>query len=268
MTDQRYVLITGANTGIGYQTVKALLQSDRKYIILLGSRSLPKGEAAIESLKTEVPDSPSTVHPIVIDIVSDESIEAACKEVEKRGERVDVLINNAGAESSWEFNAGKPTRRELMNKTYDVNVSGAYIVIEIFMPLLLKSSDARLIFISSGQASLTNFSNETMRLPPPPQAGWPKEMGFDGTAYRSAKAALKMVMLNLSRMLTNDKVKVWYVSPGFLKTGLGNLEPARAEKMGAKDPSIGGVFIKKVAEGVKDADVGKAVHADRHIQDW
>ncbi|GLA00626.1 hypothetical protein AnigIFM60653_009376 [Aspergillus niger] len=121
---------------------------------------------------------------------------------------------------------------------------------EIFMPLLLRSSDARLIFISSGQASLTDFSNETMRLPPPPEAGWPKQMGFDVTAYRSAKAALNMMMLNISRMLTNDNVKVWGVAPGFLKTG------------------IGGIFIKEVVEGAKDAGVGKVVHAQGHIQDW
>ncbi|PWY64847.1 putative short chain dehydrogenase [Aspergillus eucalypticola CBS 122712] len=268
MTDSKIVFITGANTGIGYETVKALLKSVRRYVILLGTRSLVKGEAAIESLRTEVPDSSSTVHSIVIDVVSDESIEAAFKEVEVRWGRVDSLINNAGAEFSWEFKAGKLTRRELLNKTFDVNVSGAYIVTETFMPLLLRSSDARIIFISSGQASLTAFSNGMMRLPPLPAAGWPKEMAFDATAYRSAKAALNMMMLNISRMLRNDKVKVWGVSPGFLKTGLGNMDPALVETMGAKDPSIGGIFIKDVVEGLKDADVGKVVHAEGHVQDW
>ncbi|PYH35079.1 putative short chain dehydrogenase [Aspergillus neoniger CBS 115656] len=268
MTDSKIVFITGANTGIGYETVRALLQSDRRYLILLGSRSLAKGKAAIETLKTEVPDSTSTVHPIVIDVVSDNSIEAAFAGVEARWGRVDTLINNAGAEFSWEFKAGKLTRRELMNKTFDVNVSGAYIVTETFMPLLLRSSDARIIFISSGQASLTAFSNETMRLPPLPAAGWPKEMAHDATAYRSAKSALNMMMLNISRMLRNDKVKVWGVSPGLLKTGLGNMDRAMVEKMGAKDPSVGGIFIKDVVEGVKDEDVEKVVHAEGHVQDW
>ncbi|GLA46570.1 hypothetical protein AnigIFM63604_010654 [Aspergillus niger] len=207
MTDPKIVLITGANTGIGYQTVKALLKSDKRYLILLGTRSLSKGEAAIDSLKTEVPESSSSVHPIVIDIASDESIEAASKEVEDKWGRIDTLINNAGgwpdpfrsplnqvdnrsserlrhsfrllgADPGWEFKAGRLTRRELMEKTFDVNVSGAYIVTETLMLLLLKSSDARLVFVTSGQSSLTAFSNGTMPLPPPPGAGLAQRNGI------------------------------------------------------------------------------------------
>lgn len=60
MSTKRIVLITGANTGIGYETVKQLLESGRPYHIILGSRSPDKGDEAIARLKDEYPATPSS----------------------------------------------------------------------------------------------------------------------------------------------------------------------------------------------------------------
>lgn len=156
----------------------------------------------------------------------------------------------------------------MLNKTFDVNVSGAYMMTDYFLPLLLKSSDPRLIFITSGQSSLKGFSEGTIRLPPNPPAGWPKNTPFDNTAYRVSKTALNMALLNLSRQLTNDNVKAWGLSPGLLKTGLGNVDPSIAENMGAGDSSVGGIFIKDVLEGREDHHVGRIVNPAGQVQDW
>jgi len=93
---KKIVLITGANTGIGYETLRALLQSSREYHVLLGSRSLEKGNDAAAALKKEFPDSKSTVEVIQVDISSDESINAAFEKVKNAHGRVDCLLNNAG----------------------------------------------------------------------------------------------------------------------------------------------------------------------------
>lgn len=90
------VLVTGGNTGIGYETVKALLESPKSYHILLGSRSLPKAHTAIERLKTEIPGLMNTVEALQVDLDSDESIEAAFETVKKEHGVIDVLLNNAG----------------------------------------------------------------------------------------------------------------------------------------------------------------------------
>ncbi len=50
-TEKTIVLVTGANTGIGWETVKSLLQSSRVYHILLGTRILESGEEALAALK-------------------------------------------------------------------------------------------------------------------------------------------------------------------------------------------------------------------------
>ncbi|CAN9350126.1 unnamed protein product [Alternaria alternata] len=84
MTDSPIVLITGGNTGIGYESVKALYASPQPHTILMGSRSLEKAESSISKLKAEVLESKSEVVPIQIDIENDASIEKAFGEVEKQ----------------------------------------------------------------------------------------------------------------------------------------------------------------------------------------
>lgn len=96
MSSKRVVLITGANSGIGYEAAKALLQSQRPYQILLGARSLEKGEAAVEQLRKEFSASPSGIEFVQIDILSNESIREAFNAVEVKYGVLDVLINNAG----------------------------------------------------------------------------------------------------------------------------------------------------------------------------
>ena len=73
--------------------------------------------------------------------------------------------------------------------------------------------------------------------------------------------ALNMLMLDWNHKLKEDGVKVWAVGPGLLATNLGG-EPGLAEKMGAKHPSIGGEFLRMVAEGERDEFVGKVITRD------
>ena len=96
MAPASIVLITGGNNGIGYEAVKALLQSDKTYHVLLGSRSLEKAKLAIETLHKECPESSSTVEAIQVDLTSDESIEKAFEQVKASQGHIDILINNAG----------------------------------------------------------------------------------------------------------------------------------------------------------------------------
>lgn len=141
----------------------------------------------------------------------------------------------------------------------------------VFAPLLLKSSDPRLLFITSGLSTLDGMSKSLMpsvanvgNAPVP--AGWPKTGPPSAVSYRASKAALNMVMLSWHWLFEQDGVKVWAVSPGFLATGLGgNREALKAR--GAGDPSIGGNLIRRVIDGERDADVGKVISASG-IQPW
>jgi NAD(P)-dependent dehydrogenase (short-subunit alcohol dehydrogenase family) len=264
--DRTIVLITGANTGIGFEVVKALLQSERHYHIFLCGRDYQKAEKAVETAKTEC-SSASSVQPIQLDVEDDESITAACKTVAEKFDKIDVLINNAGASFDQEVPKGTMTIRQAYNKAWNVNVAGAHVVTETFLPLLLRSSDPRLIFNTSGLSSLHDSSDvDNPRYTVPP-AGLPKE-GLS-MSYRSSKAGLNMQMVEWARVLKNDGVKVWSVAPGLLATGLGG-DPALLKKIGAGDPRLGGESIRGVVEGKRDADAGRVVreYGDSKVQAW
>jgi NAD(P)-dependent dehydrogenase (short-subunit alcohol dehydrogenase family) len=157
------------------------------------------------------------------------------------------------------------SEREMWNKSWDVNVSGTQVMTLAFVPLLLQSSDPRLLFITSGTSTLAGTENKALAVNQYPTKGWPKT-GFAVPAYRSAKTGLNMLMREWHRTLHEDGVKVFAISPGWLATGLGN-NTEMMKKMGAGDPEIAGPFIKNVIEGQRDEDAGKIINKDG-IQPW
>ena len=160
--------------------------------------------------------------------------------------------------------------RQLWNESWDVNVTGTQILTDAFVPLLLKSSNPRLMFIASGTSSMTNHSNQTLPLDKLSPPGWPKAnfaetmTGFP--AYRSSKTGMNMMMREWDRLLRNDGVKVWCISPGFLATGLGQT-PEANKKMGGGDPVPAGDFVRDVVEGSRDHDAGKVI-SKNGVQPW
>jgi len=90
------ILVTGGNNGIGYEIVKALLESHRTYRVLMGSRSLERAKSAIESLRAECPHTASTVEAVQLDLTSDDSIQKAAEHIESSQGHLDTLVNNAG----------------------------------------------------------------------------------------------------------------------------------------------------------------------------
>jgi NAD(P)-dependent dehydrogenase (short-subunit alcohol dehydrogenase family) len=96
MTSTPILLITGANTGLGFETVMALCQSSKAFTILLGGRDLSKANAAVEKAQKKFPTSPSSLNAVQIDIEDDDSISQLFDHVSTTYGRLDILINNAG----------------------------------------------------------------------------------------------------------------------------------------------------------------------------
>ncbi|KAJ4385642.1 hypothetical protein N0V93_010071 [Gnomoniopsis smithogilvyi] len=273
--DKKIVLITGGNTGLGYETVKALYASAEPYELIIGTRSVSKGEDAIRQLKVEISNSQSTLSILQVDVSSDASLEAAVKEIGKKHGRLDTLVNNAGAGFDGKIRDGNMSIREAFNASWDTNVSGTHVLTHLAIPLLLKSSDPRIMFVTSGTSSMFETEPENWgnmqhlpRLNASPQKGWPKQKEVNPiTSYRSTKAGLNMLMREWVRILREDGVKVWAISPGFLATGLGGVPKETLLKMGALEPHIGGEFIRDVVQGKHDDRVGKAIRANQ-TQPW
>src|SRR6476620_7062549 len=88
--DQRLVLITGANRGIGWETAKQL--AGRGWHVVIGARNEQSGLRAAE----EINASGGRATFMALDVSSSESIRFAGGRYSAIAEKLDVLINNAG----------------------------------------------------------------------------------------------------------------------------------------------------------------------------
>jgi NADP-dependent 3-hydroxy acid dehydrogenase YdfG len=158
-------LVTGANSGIGFEIAKQLIAVG--ITVLTGARDSSKGEEAAAQLG-------SRAVPIVIDVTDEASIEAAAAKVD----RLDILINNAGINPGSEDIAG--TSAQQLRHAYETNVIGLVAVTQAFLPALVRSAHPRIVNVSSGTGSLTWNSTDN------PQFDWRRVKG-GGIAYRSSK---------------------------------------------------------------------------------
>lgn len=173
--------------------------------------------------------------------------------------------------------SGRLSQRDGWNQSWDTNVTGTHACTQAFAPLLIsswsKTKQPRLIFITSGLSSLANHAGGTSSryvLEPP---GWPKKDALF-LPYRASKTGLNMVAVEWARMLRNDGVHVFNLSPGFLDTGLSN-DRATGEirnkaALGAQDPALGGQFCAHVVVGNKDklAWPARVLHRGDTTQPW
>lgn len=191
MAEKSIVLVTGGNTGIGYESVKALYASSEPHIVLMGSRSIEKAHDAIKQLQSEVTETKSEVVPVQIDIEDDASIERLHKDIESKYGKLDVLVNNAGKFTTYDHGqavliivAGgshdavmykNPTMaglREAFDHTYSVNLTSTHVLTHVLAPLIIKSSQPRVLFVTSGLSSLELCSGDNHPNMPAYPAGW------------------------------------------------------------------------------------------------
>ena len=201
----KIALVTGANRGIGFAIAQRLLKSD--FRVIIGSRSLEKGKAAVEKL-----DSPF-VSAVEIDIANDDSINKAFDELNGKIERLDVLINNAGIYPDNGFNI-LTIDRQLLTKTLNVNTFGAIKTTQIFLPLLEKADNARVINYSSGYGQLAGLS-----------AGVP--------SYCLSKLAVNGATIMLADALYSKNITVNAVDPGWVSSDMGGANAPRTVEQGA-----------------------------------
>lgn len=101
-----------------------------------------------------------------------------------------------GAQFDQQLQAGRMTMRQIWNQSWNVNTTGTQIITSVFVPLLLQSTDPRLLFITSGTSTLTGSENLDLPINRVPGKGWPKSGPPQSNvpAYRSAKTGLNMMM--------------------------------------------------------------------------
>lgn len=236
------VLITGANSGIGYDTAKALASASSSYHIIMACRSAEKAAQALSEIQATSPKG--SLSTIQLDVTDHASIDRAAKIVDEEFGRLDTLINNAGVQPRSTGLA------EQIREAFETNTIGQVMVTEAFRPLLAKSNDARLIFVS------TSLSSISLRLQPDH-----KSYGVPVTPYRMSKAALNMWAACVAKEGREQGIRVWVFDPGLVATNLGGNKEA-LKQMGAGSSEVSAQTILSVIEGKRDADVGKLMYKD------
>ncbi|MFG1814308.1 SDR family oxidoreductase [Kribbella sp. NPDC049174] len=192
-TEQTSVLITGGNKGLGFEAARRL--GEQGWTVFLGSRDEGRGQAAADKLAAEG----ANVVMIPLDVTSDESVAEAVRLVQKHTERLDVLINNAGAPGKGV--APADATADEIHSVYDTNVYGPIRVTHAFLPLLQAAENPRVVMVSSGGSSFTVVTD--------PEQPFSK---FHELAYSSSKAALNMVTVRYAQAL--PKIKFNLATPG------------------------------------------------------
>ncbi|MBT8162404.1 MULTISPECIES: SDR family NAD(P)-dependent oxidoreductase [Arthrobacter] len=190
-------LVTGGNSGIGFETARQLL--DRGVTVWIGVRDFGKGQLAAKELC-------SAVRVVQLDVTDPPSIAAAVQQI---GE-LDILVNNAGVNPGGEDING--TTLEQLRVAFETNVFGLISVTQGFLPALRRSAHPRVVNVSSGTGSLTWNSG------PNPQFDWERVKG-GGLAYRGSKTAVNAVTL-LTAQALGEEIKVNALAPGLRRTNL------------------------------------------------
>jgi len=211
-------LVTGANKSIGFEITRQLAQ--RGIYVYLGSRNLENGIEAVNKLKAE---GIQNVEAIPLDITNDESVKQARIVIGGKTKSLDILINNAGIYGGYPQSAFDVTM-EQFKAAYDANLYGVVRVTQAFIDLLKKSSEPRIVNVSSSQGSITLHSD-------------PSYTYYDnkGIVYLSSKAALNMYTVVLAYELKDTLFKVNAVCPGYTKTDFnGHRGPGTVEDAGKR----------------------------------
>jgi NAD(P)-dependent dehydrogenase (short-subunit alcohol dehydrogenase family) len=135
------VLITGANSGIGYQTARELARHGAH--VLLGVRDTARGQTAIDRILAESPQAKVAV--VSLDMASLASIRTFAAEFVASGSRLDALVNNAGV-------MALPKREQTVDgfeRQFGTNHLGHFALTGLLIPALLKVDAPRVVTVAS-----------------------------------------------------------------------------------------------------------------------
>ena len=178
----RVALITGANSGIGYQAAVELAR--RGAHVLLGARNAAKGRAALERLGREAPGSSAEL--VELDMASLVSIRAFASGFAARGIALDLLINNAGVMAL----PARELTSDGFERQFGTNHLGHFALTGLLMPQLLAAPAPRVVTVASlahrnGKMEWDNLQSERHYKP------W--------DAYNNSKLANLLFALELDR---------------------------------------------------------------------
>lgn len=204
----RTVLVTGANSGIGEAVTVALARAGARVLMLC--RNLERGRDAAARIRLQNPSA--ELHVVQADLSSAAQIRAAISEIEHRFERLDVLVNNAGATFPI-----KQADADGHEATFGTNYLGTFLLTNLLVKRLVAGAPARIVnlvgvYYRKGRIDLDDL--EFTRKPYAYMA-----------AANQAQLARMIFTVELARRLKGTGVTVNAVHPGAILTNRQNPLP-------------------------------------------
>ncbi|XP_052757032.1 retinol dehydrogenase 11-like [Galleria mellonella] len=196
----KVVIVTGGNTGIGFEVAKALSAKGAR--VILACRCEEKGNLARDRIISETSN-----HKVIfklLNLASLKSVREFCEDVKKTEDRLDVLINNAGVTS----NSDNYTEDGII-EALQVNHFGPFLLTLLLLPLL-KKQPSRIINTSSIMHLLANINLGTIN----------EKYNTDINCYMTSKLCNVLFTVDLARRLKGTGVVVNAVHPGIVDTGI------------------------------------------------
>jgi NAD(P)-dependent dehydrogenase (short-subunit alcohol dehydrogenase family) len=211
----RVAVITGANTGLGYETALAL--ADRGAHVVLAVRNLDKGKDAAARITATSPHADVALQEL--DLTSLESVRAAADQLRSAHDRIDLLINNAGV--MW---TPKSTTKDGFELQFGTNHLGHFAFTGLLLDRLLPVAGSRVVTVSSmGHRIRADIHFEDLQ--------W--ERGYSRVgAYGQAKLANLLFTYELQRRLAPHGTTIAAAAhPGGSRTELTRNLPALVERV-------------------------------------
>jgi NAD(P)-dependent dehydrogenase (short-subunit alcohol dehydrogenase family) len=134
----KVIIVTGGNSGLGYESVKAFAEKGAE--VILTARSMEKGEQA----KAEIGETKGKIVVMQLDLASFESIRKFAKSFEKAYNSLDILLNNAGIMTTPYY-----LTEDGLEAQNGVNHFGHFMLTGLLFDLIKKTPGARIVNVSS-----------------------------------------------------------------------------------------------------------------------
>ncbi|KAK1229731.1 short-chain alcohol dehydrogenase [Marasmius sp. AFHP31] len=204
----KVILVTGGNSGIGKETVKALLS--HKARVYIAGHSKERCEAAIQELRTQTGNEALFLH---LDLASLNSVKAAADEFQRRETRLDVLINNGGVMMP----NIKAVTKDGYDQQFGVNVVGHFYFTKLLLPVLFAVKHPRVVNLTSAGHLLLkkDLDYETFKDCPKREKTNLLEL------YNQSKFANIVIAKEFARRYGDQGIVSTSVHPGLIVTNLG-----------------------------------------------
>ena len=205
-TEERVAIVTGANTGIGLETARSLVQSAQFSTVILACRSNDKGEAAAAHMQKSTHVAACNVVVLPLDLSDMNSVVQFSEIIRERyGQKLYLLVNNAGC------NSGGDLTEDGFERLFQTNCLGHFVLTLRLLQVMARTG-ARVVNLSS---VMHHFSG-----PVEPTVEFWRKVAVQSTGYQYQLSKLAAILLTIELNKRYPHIRSIAVNPGAVNSDI------------------------------------------------